>query len=157
MTISELAVKRLLKIQWFKNIGHKTSLCNVRQVVNKNDFIDKISSIEWENTTLEARNKITGYLSKRYTREFQEWNVTATAASNIIDNEIVPIMEREIFRDSIVLDSLKWDLMAFLMENSCRKYLKGELFFDCLISVYESGHFPCGWEGKWPQGQLIIY
>ena len=44
-----------------------------------------------------------------------------------------------------------------VMENS---YLNGGhkvFFFLELLTVYEAGHFPCGWEGEWPKGRLVVY
>lgn len=30
-------------------------------------------------------------------------------------------------------------------------------FFTDLFRVYQSGNFPCGWVGEWPQGQLVVF
>jgi len=30
-------------------------------------------------------------------------------------------------------------------------------FFLELLLVYEMGCFPCGWSGKWPSGELLVY
>ena len=30
-------------------------------------------------------------------------------------------------------------------------------FFNELLLVYEAGHFPCGWQGDWPAGRLLVY
>ena len=35
-------------------------------------------------------------------------------------------------------------------------YYKSE-FHDQLLEIYLSGHLPCGWKGKYPQGNFIVY
>ena len=157
MNISRLAVDRLLKINWFINVGKETAMLNVNQVANESDFYKEITSIDWENSTLEAGNEITGYLAKKYNKEYNEWNVLVREAKKIIDGEIIPTMNGKGLDGRVILDNVKWDLVNFLMEDAYRKYLRGDLFFESLINIYEGGHIPCGWEGKWPSGKLIIY
>jgi hypothetical protein len=43
------------------------------------------------------------------------------------------------------------------MENSYLQSGHSAFFFLELLTVYESGHFPCGWQGEWPQGKLLVY
>lgn len=158
MKISRSAVTRLQKIKWFVNVGKKTSFQNIRQVVNESEFMKQITSIDWENTTLEAGNEITGYLAKKNSTEYQEWNALVREAKGIVDAEIIPVINvTNKINEEIIFDNVKWDLVNFLMEDVYRKYLKHDHFFESLIEFYENGHIPCGWEGKWPSGRLIIY
>jgi len=30
-------------------------------------------------------------------------------------------------------------------------------FYLDLFEIYEKGYFPCGWRGKYPAGELIVY
>jgi hypothetical protein len=32
-----------------------------------------------------------------------------------------------------------------------------QTFFTDLMKWYRLGHFPCCWEGKYPEGKLIVY
>ncbi|KTS28522.1 hypothetical protein [Pantoea stewartii] len=158
MKISRLAISRLKKVKWFVNVGKASSLQNIRHVTNESDFIKHITSIEWENATIEAGNEITGYLAKKYTKEYQEWNSLVREAKDIISKEIIPLMKTiNGIEENVILDNVKWDLVNFLMEDYYKEYLKGDLFFASLIEVYEDGHIPCGLEGKWPSGKLVIY
>jgi hypothetical protein len=34
---------------------------------------------------------------------------------------------------------------------------KGSSFFEKLLKVYRDGGWPCGWEGAYPDGRLIVY
>ncbi|MCX3311049.1 hypothetical protein ORN12_18995 [Pantoea vagans] len=158
MKISRIAVSRLKKIKWFFNVGKKSHLKNLRQVANESEFRKHMTSVDWENTTLEAGNEITGYLAKKHNREYQEWNILVREAKGIIDAEIIPLIKlTNNVSEEIIFDNVKWDLVNFLMEDVYKEYFKHEHFFELLIEVYEYGHIPCGWEGKWPSGRLIIY
>jgi hypothetical protein len=33
----------------------------------------------------------------------------------------------------------------------------GSPFFERLLNIYQSGAWPCGWEGRYPEGKLIVY
>ncbi|MCU5771731.1 hypothetical protein N5923_08845 [Erwiniaceae bacterium BAC15a-03b] len=157
MKISRSAVDRLLKINWFINIGKVSVLNNIKQVANESDFIKEITSADWEDATLEAGNEITGYLAKKHTNDYQQWNVLVREAKKIIDAEVIPIVKDKGVSENIILENIKWDLVNFLMEDAYKRFLKGNLFFESLIVIYEDGHIPCGWEGTWPLGKLIIY
>lgn len=36
------------------------------------------------------------------------------------------------------------------------KKIERAIFFEALISIYESGYIPCGWAGKWPD-DCVLY
>jgi hypothetical protein len=44
-----------------------------------------------------------------------------------------------------------------MMENAYMTSKHGSYFFLELLTVYEAGHFPCGWRGEWPSGSLVLY
>jgi hypothetical protein len=54
-------------------------------------------------------------------------------------------------------DHVQWDILAALMEHAYLGSGHRCFFFLELLSVYEAGHFPCGWIGPWPQGKLVVY
>jgi hypothetical protein len=43
------------------------------------------------------------------------------------------------------------------MENAYLGSGHSCFFFLELLTVYEAGHFPCGWVGDWPRGKLVVY
>ena len=51
---------------------------------------------------------------------------------------------------------VQWDILHACMETEYADvYPTG--FYANLASWYIKGHFPCGWQGVFPQGILIIY
>ena len=56
----------------------------------------------------------------------------------------------------IVVKRATWDILYMAMESEFAEIKPGG-FIDAMGAVYLHGHFPCGWEGDWPEGQLLIY
>jgi hypothetical protein len=68
----------------------------------------------------------------------------------------------EPFREANALDvkfvhSVRWNVLAALMENAYIDCDHGAFFFHELLTVYQAGHLPCGWIGAWPEGKLVVY
>lgn len=153
--MSEQAFTRLAQIQWFSRAGQPTTLSDVRQVDNLEAFVASIDGQQWEDTTLEARNDITGRLASKFP-QLQNWNTLARQFKPELDKLIENIPLQHSDSTSLKAD-LQWNLFSYLMEDHYKDKLKKPLFFERLICIYEAGYIPCGWEGEWPQGRLVIY
>ena len=153
MQIPAADIERLLRIDWFANIGKPASLAGVRQI-DRGELGSSLASDAWEATTLEARNAITGRLARLHPAQYQAWNELAGQAKTALQ----PLWQKlpVALADNATLADLQWILHAYLMEAAYREVLLQPLFFDSLIQVYEAGHVPCGWDGEWPNGQLVI-
>ncbi|MDG0803648.1 hypothetical protein [Pectobacterium polaris] len=157
MNISDFAKKRLEGINWFCCVSQEYSDSFYR-VVNLDDFIISIQSDEWENATLEASNEITGFLAKRHSVIYQEWNKLVKEAKFFVENTVIPSVPNVDRVDmKLIFINIKWDLVHYLLEDAYKDKLKQSLFFNELVCVYEHGHIPCGWDGVWPSGNLVIY
>ena len=66
-------------------------------------------------------------------------------------------MSSDLISNEMVINNIKCDFVNYLLEDAYKDKLKFNLFFDELVNVYESGHIPCGWDGEWPEGNLVIY
>jgi hypothetical protein len=56
----------------------------------------------------------------------------------------------------VLKDSVRWDLSHIVMEHVYSDLVPPR-FYTLLFEVYESGHFPCGWDEVWPNGKLWVY
>lgn len=116
----------------------------------------------WEDTELEARNELTAFLARHYPSEDRHWNDITMAAREFVDGSFTPrfrVAVRKRFGEppKVVVDSMKWDVLAAIMEDTYSD-LKPPGFFSKLLTLYESGHFPCGWEnGIYPAGRLVVF
>ncbi|NCH73392.1 hypothetical protein [Cronobacter dublinensis] len=157
MKISQSAVDYLQGIEWFKNLGQPSTLSNVVQLPSESAFLRSLEGNEWENLTLEAGNEITGCLAKKHSNEYQKWNPLVKDAKKIIETVIIPKIKFPNVGGGVLLDSFKWDIVNYLIEDTYKPLLRGPFFFAYILEVYEAGHMPCGWSGAWPSGKLVIY
>lgn len=163
MKIDQNVLDRIKLINWFANCGQallKDLEINCIYVRDLSEAKRKYQNSAWENTTLEARNKLTSYLHNKYRNEYNDWNIFTKEARAFIEQEILPKLENyreENSLDKMFIDSVKWDILNAIMESTYSSCRNRPVFFLELLKVYESGNFPCGWEGVWPEGSLIIY
>lgn len=155
--LSGFAKNRLKSINWFNCVNQEYNVAFYR-VVDFDEFIHSIQSHEWEDSTLEARNEITSFLAIKHSALYQNWNGLVKEASDFVDNVIISSVKDIAGADmDIIYINMKWDLVNYLIEDAYKEKLKKPLFFNELVFVYERGHIPCGWDGVWPNGNLVIY
>ena len=54
-----------------------------------------------------------------------------------------------------LLDDIVSDLKGCLYSRAVQG--KNNKFFEIILSTYLKGDWPCGWEGDWPDGDVITY
>jgi len=156
--LSQAAKDRVLAINWLSRVGNLYCDQKINFVQSAKVASKYLSGLEWENTTLKASNAITSFLNKKYIDLYQMWNSLAKEAKIFIDKEvIIKINSQEGLDHTLVVQCIGWDTMHYLIEDAYKSELRELLFFEQLISIYENGHLPCGWEGEWPKGRLIVY
>ena len=57
------------------------------------------------------------------------------------------------FRD--IADEIGADFRACIINRATEETPSG--FYETLLDVYFAGCWPCGWEGPYPEGSLIVY
>jgi len=154
--------EQISKINWFCNCGNEinTSI-NINCEYSKNWKLASANckSSKWENVQTETRNIMTSLLDRDWSDKFQMWNNIGAQAKQLCKTGVTPKIEEYINNkslDVIVLHSIEWDIITAMMEYAYSPYVKSG-FYTELLKVYENGNFPCGWKGKWPDGNLLIY
>jgi hypothetical protein len=155
---------RLRAIDWFTRCGKPFSpilSMPVVQVSAWHEAVARCTDGAWENVELEARNQLALWLHQHDRQNYQHWNELVGGFTSSILN---PLTEArwEPYRlqhglDVAVVHSVQWDILGALMENVYLDSGHHCYFFLEVVSVYEAGHFPCGWVGEWPQGNLVVY
>jgi len=147
-------------INWFSQVGSKVSdIQNCVQVKNWDECETYFFSPDWEDTTLEARNDLTAFLSKKNVREYSEWNNLTIEGQDFLKSSVIPKIEKldiPVQNLEVLKACIRWDLLGCLMESAYEKYRVPQ-FFTHLLELYKQGHFPCGWQGKWPDGKLVVF
>ena len=123
--------------------------------------MDFCSTQAWEDTTLDARNRLTEFLHRHHREVYQRWNAIAVSTkervvSRLCETSWRPFAESKRFPKRF-LDSVSWDVLAAVMEHEYRNCKGRPDFFLQLLRVYRAGHFPCGWSGRWPGGRLLVW
>jgi hypothetical protein len=154
---------RLRAIRWLSASGTPFTgdlTMPVRQLSDSAAAFEARADVVWENAELEAQNQLSMWLSKNAPADDQRWN-------ELVENhkrETLAALEPAWAQcqatwglPKVALDSFRWDTLNALMANSYLYTGHSSFFFLELLTVYEAGHWPCGWEGQWPDGVLLVF
>ncbi|MFK0522166.1 hypothetical protein ACINKY_08115 [Paenibacillus illinoisensis] len=164
MEINQEIIKMLSHIQWFSKCGMRDYQADT--IIYTNSWIEAsehYNSQEWEETTLKARNQLTLYLYNDFSKEYLDWNTLVKEAKIIVNEMLSEQLNRtrnEFQLDDVFSECVRWDILSIIMEYSYLSKLGkryNKFYSDQILYIYSIGHLPCGWEGKWPSGKLVIY
>lgn len=157
-------LNRITAINWFSRCGEKDDL-NLRipyRYVNSWKEAQKLyRHRDWEKIQMLGQNSITGYLYDHYPQAYdKDWNPLVTQAREFISSMVTPKAQEFMERNSlceVFVHSVQWDVLHIIMEDAFREADLPVRFFSELLTLYEKGHFPCGWAGgDWYSGQLAV-
>lgn len=162
MILCQEAVNTFLYCDWF----HKCNGCFAKPTINCvatsdiKGIINQDALKRWESTRYLARGDVTEYLSKNSPEAYNKnWNVLATEVRNVILPKIEPVVLKKLLQFKIpesAYRSIRTDIINTLLVLSYRDYFTSELF-ENILSVYAQGFIPCGWDGEYPEGNLIVF
>lgn len=145
--------------EWFGACGQPVSDACVVVLPGWRMAINNSSSSEWRGFKMDRQNDLTMELHTNWHDQYQAWN-------NIVEQvkaRTIPLVTaklasapRSVPKVKSLRHSIDWDLMAACMETEYSAMAE-PFFYRRLADVYISGHFPCGWEGEYPRGRLIVY
>ena len=80
-----------------------------------------------------------------------------------IKSEYIEILSEKVKKSSII-DDIGEDVLIDFKSCMIDLFLS-DYYSDCyegefhkhLLDIYLSGHLPCGWNGKYPQGKFMVY
>jgi hypothetical protein len=155
---------RIRAISWFEHIGKAVSIqlpFAFRSVPSWDVARLHYQSIEWENITLNAQGDLSAFLCVRHRDRYRHWNEITIAARDgflrpLLAERVVAFQQTHNLPESFV-HCVSWDLLGAIMEFAYRDLPLRPTFFLDLLTVYEAGHFPCGWSGTPPEGELLLY
>lgn len=155
---------RIKCIEWFKNAGKPFDFdlsMKINSVNSWEEATSRFKDLSWENTTLEAQNQLTLWLHLNAKENYRDWNKIiiehkTNTLNSLIEQKIIPFQQTHNL-DVTFVNCVRWDILGALMENSYLKSGHKAFFFLELFSIYEAGHFPCGWSGELGNGELFVY
>lgn len=155
---------RVRRIDWFSRVGKPPAFnltMPVLQVVNWAEAVESCQNPGWDTAQLEAQNQLTMWLHNHARAHYQRWNEFVIkhkedVVTPLSETVLLPFQQRHSL-DVAVVQSVQWDVLGALMANTYLSSGHRSFFFLELLWVYEAGHMPCGWQGEWPVGKLLVY
>ena len=162
--MDEAFIQDLQRIDWFGACGQPVSRVQPFHIMPTGSWPEAIahcSDQAWEDATLQASNRLSAFLHHHHHRDYQQWNALAAAAKTRIVAPLAATRWRPFAEanglDEVLVDCVSWDVLGAAMEHAYRHCDGRPAFFLPLLQVYRAGHFPCGWSGQWPDGQLLAW
>ncbi len=151
-------LEHLERADWFAAVGVRDTSAAV-VLSSWVDAVESCGSLEWENLLLEASNQYHERLAERSKERWAIWN-------DIVDEikrATIPRVQRKVASvcaehrlPQVFEDTVQWDILGVCMEAEYADvYPPG--FYASQAHWYGKGHFPCGWQGTFPEGKLIVY
>lgn len=152
-TLAELESK-----DWFANVGKHDS-DRVTILNSWNEAVASCQSKEWGDLCLEASNQYASRLAERDKARFGAWNEHVKELKKITIPLVLRKTQRVVDTNQLpkaFVDMVQWDILHLCMEAEYADVFPPG-FFASQAYWYLRGHFPCGWEGTFPAGRLVVY
>ena len=148
------------QIDWFSNVGLPV-VGDPEELVQVTSWAQACESCEgrvWDDVQLDASNNLTAFLSLTCRMEYRKWNTIVNAVKTEFEPAWAKMRRRvkELGLPVTVIHCVQWDTCAAAAEQAYLQW-NPPFFFARLMRFYESGHFPCGWVGDWPDGKLLVF
>lgn len=152
-------LEKLEEATWFSKVGVQDAEGYAIVVSSWNEAMKYCTSPESKLLWLEAANQYRERLVERSKERFKHWNeivaeirpVVSSLVSRKLDNVV-----RENNLPPAFENRVRWEMIHLCMESEYADvYPPG--FFASHAYWYVVGHFPCGWQGEFPSGTLVIY
>jgi len=157
-------LQELEKAKWFSRVGQpftnegKIEL-PVVIVPSWKDAMNYCSADEWGLVLNESTNLFTEKLRKESVEEFQTWNDRVADVKKVsvpLVKRKIEAVQREHNLPEIFELTVHAQISMVLMEAEYAHVIEPENFAK-LAFWFVNGHFPCGWKGEFPNGNLVIY
>jgi len=151
------ALDTLAAFAWFENVGSPIDDNRVVQVYSWDEAIGHCAGRHWSDITWEAQAR--NYNTLMAIAQGHNWGMVAVELGPLteamVDNKIGPVVRR-CGLPKAFSDSVRYDIFLFAMECEYNDVIPAN-FFTMLSYFYYIGHFPCGWDGDFSHGRLIVF
>ena len=127
------------------------------KVVSWKEAARHFRSRKWEETGLLSKSLRAGDLLRAGYAP-ADYNELNTVVVQTVDTAIIPVVTDTVQRLRLpvaIVPEVTKQLIRGLLESQFADvgiYALGV----SLLKVYQAGHLPCGWEGNWPDGRLMV-
>lgn len=153
------AIDMLRQAEWFSALGHQDR-SGVIIVSSWLEAVAHCAGPKWQAVHSDGHYFFAHEVQQANPERYSQWNAVKEwlrpIGYNLATEKVKPILERDDLPD-IVLECAKTDMFCFLVEAEFQDVIPKGGLYRALSFYYSRGHFPCGWEGDFPGGKLIIY
>ncbi len=151
----------LLALPWFENVGQPLDAPHAaKRVLSLDEAIQHFGSEHWDTTLLCASNGLSSSLAEVNSNLFDKtWNEIVYAFNGHFEERFKALYEQLVAEYGLP----RKNLIQFMsvIRHACHEseYIDSLPlgFFSEIISWYMSGNFPCGFEGEYPNGVLLVH
>jgi hypothetical protein len=157
-------IERLCANDWLACVGTPITSRLVGYVPDSQTAINSFLSKNWEDVRLEASNQLSVCVFQSDRKRFNTtWNEISYSAEPLLAPAIAALLDA--IRIRFNLDELgvrefeyyaKRDFFGACHETEYADIAPPSLRLD-IANWYLVGHLPCGYEGEYPTGKLIVY
>ena len=155
---TEMTLAELRNANWFARVGSKDT-GHAKVLSSWDEAIESCRSVEWENLCLEAANQYCERLAEASPAIFSRWNevveMVRPAAVDLVREKASAVVA-QFNLPPVFIDTVNWDILHVCLEAELADVITPG-YYASQAYWYVVGHFPCGWEGEFPSGKLVIY
>jgi hypothetical protein len=145
-------------VDWFACVGELVD-APVKRVTSWQAAERNCGEHAWKTAMLESSNDITRGLYINFPDAKHPRNDVVirikTFTEPLIAAKTRSFVEANLIAKAI-LGTIEWSILHIVLAAHFGDMYLSPFYTD-LADWYVQGHFPCGWEGKYPQGRLIVY
>ncbi|MBV1830229.1 hypothetical protein HNW77_04570 [Komagataeibacter sp. AV436] len=151
-------LEQLDGVVWFRSVGQGEN-SKIILLSSWAEALESCQSVTWKNVCLEAANQYRERLLERNIERYRKWNEIVREVEPYAE-ELVKKKTKEVVQNNNLPESfirrVNFNIVGLCMEcEYADLYPPG--FSAGLAYWYMDGHFPCGWDGDFPEGKLKIF
>jgi hypothetical protein len=161
---SLMFIEGLHAVPWFGQVGEPLDTTGVRYPADLRVAKRLCFSKSWDNTLTASGNQLTFFLAQNHSNLYDTtWNEIVDACTPLLmpiigqaaDAGVAKLKLRPAEK-KVLFMTLRRQLVHACHELEYEDVMQGLLCLQ-LIPWYRAGHWPCGYQGTWPEGVLVVY
>lgn len=163
LEVNPHVLDRINKIEWFSNCGKQNLECpfKIKYVKSFKEAEKYSSGNKWSNLLLNFQNELSVATHSLSCGRQLNWNSFVRSAKDNLISEIkrnvqIKLEELRAEYTEETIGNIMYIMVQFLLEDHFRP-VYDVTFCEHLFNVIEKGYIPCGWDGNFPVGSLIVY
>ncbi len=160
---TQQTIDDLTKADWFVSVGEHIDDGNIARVHSWDTAISAFIADSSIDAHGEARNEIMNVIVPKLNVHSPNSPRARNRVVDEIQKHVLPLVERKVnfliqtrgVSDSFV-NGVKWQMTAIATAVEYSDVFVSSFYMN-IRDWYLKGHFPCGWEGTYPRGRMIVF